>query len=367
MYGSINRFYRRLQEAWRYKAPTLVSVPYWFAFIGQLSIGQTLWAMAASYTTIIGIAAFGYFVNDYADIQQDAQAGKPNSVAKLTTVQRITVLSITLLVALVPWLYLPLTPLNAPFLAAQFGLFMAYSLPPLRLKERGFAGILADALYAHVNPAVLAALTFYLLIPAPFGQLPAYLALLAGWQLLWGLGNILHHQTQDAQADAAAGAKTFALQTGIAKVTNIREQWLLPLEWVVYLCFLLFLAKNGLGTSGAVVCLALGLMQAALLGYNKQLPAGKTSGLFFVLHRQYLVWLPLVMLIGLANRQLIFAAMLPVHFIAFPQASAQVWNLVNLLFTFLYHRLPLPYYTLSQMLSEAKLKIARLLTPRNKK
>ncbi len=351
--------FNRLSDAWNYKAPVLVSVPYFFALLGQMPVQQTIAAMFASYTTIIGIAAFGYFINDLTDIRQDALAQKPNSVARLSPMQRVVILVIILLVALLPWLYLPLTTLTAPFLLAQFLLFLAYSLPPMRLKERKQAGILTDALYAHVNPALLAALTFTLIIRQPLSSLVGYMAGLVTWQLLWGIRNILQHQLEDLENDIAAGVKTYAQSANPNKLRHTITHRLLPAELLAFALFLVPVTLQVLHTNGLILFIALAIFQYAALYFAKQLPSSTPEKATRFATLLYLVWLPFTLLLTAVIRDAQYLVLLALHLLLFGQMRIQLLSPFLFFVQYLYNEVPLPRYTLNEMVSELKQKKIR--------
>lgn len=198
----------RLSDTWQYKVPTLISIPYFFVLYGRLPLNQAAVSILLSFTTIIGIAGFGYWLNDLTDIEEDRKKGKKNIIAQLNVLQRIGLLTLFLCLAFLPWLYLPLSQCAAYLLAAQFLVFILYSVPPLRFKERHLLGVLCDAAYAHIIPSALAAITFIAIIGKKPNNFSFYLITLIGWQTIVGIRNILIHQLKDAQSDLAVGTKT---------------------------------------------------------------------------------------------------------------------------------------------------------------
>lgn len=349
----------RLSEAWNYKAPVLVSVPYFFAIIGSLDVFQTFVAMVASYCTIAGIAAFGYFINDLSDVKQDSDAGKPNFIAKLSTGQRVGLMVVILMLALLPWWYLPLTFLTATCLFIQFLLFLVYSLPPFRLKERGLFGIFTDAAYAHANPALLAALTFSVIIKMPVSEIAGYLVCLFCWQMFWGIRNILHHQLEDLDNDRTAGVKTWVQSFPTGKIERLISRYLIPLELVTFSLFVLSHTVQTIFLSELVLFPIFALVQFIALYLAGQLPIGFLNRTTLLTTRLYLVWLPLtLLLIGVfhltSNLWLIV-----LHYLLFPKMKGPTISPSIFIAGYIYNEVRLPRYTLNEMVSELKLKIRR--------
>ena len=95
-------------------------------------------------------------------------------------------------------------------LSANYLLPTIYAVPPLRLKVRGFAGVLTDALGAHVVPTlfVLVAVGFFRdgvsLIKIGIGVSALV------WSLFFGMRGIVVHQILDASGDLESDVVTFA-------------------------------------------------------------------------------------------------------------------------------------------------------------
>jgi 4-hydroxybenzoate polyprenyltransferase len=124
----------RLRNPWNYKAPLLISLPYFMIGVGRVPWERALLGILAALCTIAGVAGAAYFINDLGDARADLLAGKDNVVAAMGWRQRVLTLGLFLAAALGPWLYLPFTRTSGILLAAEFGLFVIYCFPPFRLK-----------------------------------------------------------------------------------------------------------------------------------------------------------------------------------------------------------------------------------------
>lgn len=211
----------RLGAPLQYKVPVLQAVIYILLAETQLQWQSALLYLGLSLVTITGIAGYAYLLNDWADIIPDAKAGKSNAASMLNTLQRFMLLFLFFFMALIPWFFFPFKWLNTAILLAELLLFCAYSFPPFRLKEKAIAGVIADALYAHVVPAVLASLTFLAIAEKHTTHtdlvkqnLPALISITA-WQLFLGLRNILLHQIEDYTNDKHSNTQTFATVYGV--------------------------------------------------------------------------------------------------------------------------------------------------------
>lgn len=203
----------RTQLWWSPKVLPVLGTALLAALLADAEPGPGLTRCAALLVSAAGIAAGSHLVNDWADIGADAAAGKANLAAALAPPLRIGLLVLALAVGLGPWMLVPIDGAARGLLAALCLLPIAYSVPPIRLKGRSLAGVLADAADAHVIPTLL---TFLVVADAGTRGGAWRLGLLAagGWSTGVGVRAILHHQMIDLPNDQAAGVWTFVSSEG---------------------------------------------------------------------------------------------------------------------------------------------------------
>lgn len=209
----------RSEQWWDHKVPVLLAA-------AAIAIGDrpgpapagAIGSLALLVVSIVGIAAFGHVLNDWCDVEADAEAGKANRLAALAPGRRGGLVVGSLLVGLVPWIWLERRPVALALLGVEVLLLVLYSAPPVRLKARGLLGALADAAYSYAVPLVLVAAA---LGPRhrPDGAL--LLAVLGGWGLVVGLRGIAWHQLDDLEADRAAGTRTFVHRLGARRTERL--------------------------------------------------------------------------------------------------------------------------------------------------
>lgn len=211
----------RSGQWWDHKIPPLIAVAAVASLPAidpnglQLFVDLILFLVAA-----VGVAAFGHVVNDLADITTDALAGAPNQMAGLSTQARAGVLSGTILCGLLPWVWLPHNTAVLSLLGLEVALLLAYSLKPIRLKDRAAAGVLADALYAYVVP-ILLSIAVFTQIGDISGPGWAITLSVGFWALLMGLRGILWHQVGDIAHDQRAGVSTLATRIGVTHARRL--------------------------------------------------------------------------------------------------------------------------------------------------
>lgn len=154
--------------------------------------------------TVAFWAAFGYGVNDIADRRADERAGKTNRAAQVSLVSRTLFLLFTAGGALTLCLLWAGDAAAPGFLVVGLVMALAYSVRPIRLKERGVWGLVAAAAAQWGLPilAVSAA--------EPGGWLRPAAWLLSALGLAIGVRWMAVHQLQDAAADRRADVRTYA-------------------------------------------------------------------------------------------------------------------------------------------------------------
>lgn len=206
-----------------------------------ISAKEAIEFIALSFVTIIGIAGFGYIVNDLSDKDQDQKAGKPNHIGQMSALNTSIILVIMLGLAFSPWLVFPTDTLSFVLLSTEVCLFIVYSLPPFRLKEKGLLGVVCDSLYAHVVPTTLALYTFYLIGHNEIFRNTYLILPILVWQFVLGIRNILYHQTIDYENDIESGTKTYITMKG----DGFGKRWIKNLQFIesiLLACFLSFFA-----------------------------------------------------------------------------------------------------------------------------
>lgn len=185
---------------------------------GQFSL-ETLLQIILFIISSIGFAAFGYLVNDLFDIESDKKAGKESKFAQLSLKKRLLLFISSLSFMLLPWYFLPTDELIFYLIGLQLLLYFLYSVPPIRLKERPFLSIIADASYAYVIPLILCIITF--------ANYYHFSVLNINWIYLIicfffaGCKNILLHQLEDIDFDKKAGIYLLPSRLGQTNTKNI--------------------------------------------------------------------------------------------------------------------------------------------------
>jgi 4-hydroxybenzoate polyprenyltransferase len=191
----------------------------------------------------IGIAGIGYAFNDYIDYEDDKKKTKNKIyLYSFPNFRGIILIFIFLVLSVFPWFLLPFDRFSLLLIITEFLLFIIYALPPLRLKERGLAGVITDALYAQVIPCILATYT-YSKIGEKTSFYTSFIWIYISWLIILGCRNIINHQIQDYHNDINTNTQTFVTKHGITKSKRWVLYLLIPIEFLLFL-LLVFLSTR---------------------------------------------------------------------------------------------------------------------------
>lgn len=232
----------RTKEWWQPKAGNLLSAVYLAVLFYKIDFFTTLSFILPAITTILGIGIFGYFFNDYTDLESDRKANKKNMLDKLSGKFRLLLFIGALLLSILPWFLLPFDRLSIYLLLGEFTLLLVYAVPPIRLKEKGFIALVADALYAYAIPFTLAFHTFNLLSSCKENWL--IISVLFTWQFAVGMVNIIIHQIEDFENDIHTSTKTWVTLLGKAKARKYLVLFFLPIMVLSFFYLLAFISTN---------------------------------------------------------------------------------------------------------------------------
>lgn len=184
-----------------------------------------LWLAAVAYFPVAGVAAAaylthlarvslwtallvcgGYLINDVHDRVQDRGKRPRDSLAQRRP-RLVYGMGLGSLAAGMTSIVLS-APGSAivTVAAVQAAGGLAYSVPGIRLKERGVWGV--------VTAATLQRIPSFLMFVMPFPARPAATAAMLAWFLVVGLIFIVEHQLSDFRHDRSAGVRTWATDHG---------------------------------------------------------------------------------------------------------------------------------------------------------
>ena len=243
------RFWRavgsvRAQDWWSYKIPPLLATAYaGYVAFDPKSIA-TLAASGGALVCICLVAVYGYVLNDITDIEEDRRAGRPNRMAGVGWGKRLALILLSPIACFtLAWL-IGVDRITFALFGINFLLPTLYSVLPVRLKERGVWGVLADASGVHAVPTAIMARVAVSDVHSADMAVTIFVTSAVTCALFAGLRGIIIHQAADRDADRLAGVATFVGSIGVERSRQLVLWCLLPCEIVSLGIFLMFVLPH---------------------------------------------------------------------------------------------------------------------------
>ena len=250
--------YLRVKEWYDSKVPFILCYPLTVLLLtpGEHSPLQKLLILMVSLLFSVLFLAYGYVINDFADLECDRAAGKKKVMQRMTKpVILLSLAGLVLPAAVLPLLYSGFSLKMILALAGTYFLGSTYSLPPFRFKERGVWGLVVSSFAQRCMPLVVIA---QLLPDGHRGWFWFYMVL----AFISGLRYIFIHQVIDLENDRAAGVNTFAQSHLLAARVGIYISFFLELAGLAAIAVLL---RQPIAWIGLALGLALEWMQGRAL------------------------------------------------------------------------------------------------------
>jgi hypothetical protein len=303
---------------WFSKIPPLLAVAYLDILrlgtdpvLGALLLGCFLCSIAM-------VAGYGHVINDACDVETDLRAGKHNHMAGTSWTSRILLCASLLLAGFAPAAVVHYAPPTLLLLALNLLWPTVYSVPGVRLKERGIAGLACDALGSHVTPTLLAFSLFAMTSPAQPGLL--FPVLMTAWAAVLGIKGILHHQIVDRTSDLSSGTVTFATRASPKRMSHFLTLFNLCAELPVSAALALATWRWAPLVPAALAIYCLLETIKYRLGFEFALTSEawtRRRSVPFINESFYVLWLPLAAAIQLAASGLVWIWLPIVHVLLF--------------------------------------------------
>src|SRR5207342_3267862 len=142
-------------RAWWYSKAPFSALMLLLLVDGRPLTMAVLVALLGLVGAVCSCANYGYAINELFDRDEDRRAGRSN-VAETVSGRGMWLIIVLSAISALAFATVAAGRIGALFTAGELMLPLLYSVPPLRIKERGWLGVCADALAAHVYPAMLA-------------------------------------------------------------------------------------------------------------------------------------------------------------------------------------------------------------------
>ncbi|WP_316839574.1 UbiA family prenyltransferase [Pedobacter gandavensis] len=198
----------RSQEWWSYKLPPLLAIGYATALMSEVPLYQVAFQLLFLLSALIVGAIYVSVINDITDLEEDLASGKSNRIEKVPPKLRWLIPVACLLLGLMFGYLLYPDLLSCVLYLLSWIVFSLYSIKPIRLKNRGFWGVLADATGSHLFTSLLMVASISYVTHQEINLV--WFIAVAGWSLCYGLRGILWHQFSDRENDLKVNLNTYA-------------------------------------------------------------------------------------------------------------------------------------------------------------
>ncbi len=203
--------------------------------------------------------SYGYLINDYADRELDAQHQKANTFSDDSAIKAVLITGLVFVLSAVMAVRFIDKPYFAALWVVWFLLSTFYSLPPVRLKERGKSGLLAAVTAQRFIPVLM---VFSIFGPVATG----FVVLSAAYVFFRGLSSDLNHQLEDYTNDIQTDTQTFAVKTGLSQGKSILR-FSLETEKLLLLLVLIYTILNLRDMQEYLLLLTVALVLLYFAGY----------------------------------------------------------------------------------------------------
>lgn len=263
-------------------------------------------------------AVYVSIINDMTDIEADLASGKSNRMVGIRPEIRWIFPTICALVGTMCCYFLYPDRLSIFLYLIPWVSFSLYSFRPVRLKNRGIWGVLADASGSHIFTSLLMVSSISYVTGQAIDWL--WFSSTGVWALCYGSRGILWHQFYDRKNDLQAGLNTYAVNVEPDRFRN-KEVTIFCLE-LVAIATMLYTLQLLLPLLFLFLYLLLALIRSKRLGYQPVLIIAPEHRPFHIVMADfYQVFFPLSLLITAAFLQPYAWIICLIHLGLFPQKT----------------------------------------------
>jgi 4-hydroxybenzoate polyprenyltransferase len=270
----------------------------------DLAATSAIAEMARLLVIIVLYGCFGYIVNSHSDRRVDELARKPNALSGVSDRKSGLIVGALACAGLGTtfWFYFDRPTVVAAVLVS-YAVATAYSIAPIRLKERGGWGLLAGSLPQRALPAGF--------VFEAMGVWDWTSVVICFLFTMIGLRSMAVHQARDYKADKAAGVKTVATTRGAPFVKDLVRLFFFPLELAATFVVLCLMAMK----FPIIMAFAALYIWYFFIKYHATLRSGHEVSMvsYDIFADFYYLYWPLVLSIILASHNVAFLALTALH------------------------------------------------------
>lgn len=305
----------RSQEWWAHKLPPLLAIAYATVLMSPVPLYKVaLWAIFLLSSLVVG-AIYVSVINDITDLEEDLASGKSNRVQQVPKQYRWIIPAMCILLGFVFGYFLYPDILSCFLYLLSWIVFSLYSIKPVRLKNRGILGVLADGCGSHVFTSLLMVASMSYVTQQAIDW--TWFTAVGIWALTYGLRGILWHQFSDRENDIKVNLNTYASKIDPAKFKK-NSRFLIIIELIALAIMLykinLLLAVIGLALYLLLLFLRYKLNKTQIITIIKS-----NDQPFQILMADYYQMLfPISLLIAASFQNSFNLVVLAIHIVLFP-------------------------------------------------
>lgn len=204
------------------KTPQLLCICMYIAVVKPIYTVTFVYDTLVFMVFAIVSSVYGYLVNDCGDSDIDQRQGKPNAFSSVGRFRASCIVAGILALDAALALRFVSRPCFLHLWLAWVLMSTFYSLPPIRFKERGVAGLIIPAVAQQTLPVIIVFSVYDYFVPMD-------MIVLASFPTIKGISLILRHQLNDVEKDLSTDTRTFTATVG-AKPVQVLYSWALRLE-----------------------------------------------------------------------------------------------------------------------------------------
>lgn len=198
----------RSQEWWAHKLPPLLAIAYATVLMSPVTLYRVaIWSIFLLSSLVVG-AIYVSVINDITDLEEDLASGKSNRVQQIPKQYRWIIPGVCVLLGFVFGYFIYPDILSCFLYLLSWIVFSLYSIKPIRLKNRGILGVLADGCGSHVFTSLLMVASMSYMTNQQIDWV--WFTAVGIWALTYGLRGILWHQFADRENDLKVNLHTYA-------------------------------------------------------------------------------------------------------------------------------------------------------------
>lgn len=228
----------RVKEWYDSKIPMLISASYYLFVRYHVPFSpNSLFLLAVLICFYSLFMAFGYIINDYADMEVDKLAGKHKVMHSMSAKMALFIVIFTGIAGCLTVLVYRFDLIVLLLLTVIYFFGASYSAPPFRFKEKGVMGLIVSSSAQRCMPLLLV----FVLQNTGFDIWLVFWIVLS---FLVGLRYILVHQYIDIENDRKSGVRTFTLKN--EKITIALIPFVFITEIILNILLLIPVIKENL-------------------------------------------------------------------------------------------------------------------------